>query len=118
MNNKEAGRKGENAAKELYVSKGYSVIATNYRFRRYGEIDLILSKDDLIVFCEVKYRSNPDIYSPAAAVVPAKIQKIRLVAKSFLQSNYKYQGFNVRFDVAEVLPEGNILNVNLLENAF
>lgn len=47
------GRKGENAALSLLTAKGYRLIERNYR-RRFGEVDLILSNADTLVFCEVK----------------------------------------------------------------
>lgn len=118
MNKKEAGDKGEKAAKDYYTGQGYTVVATNYRFKRSGEIDLICTKGEIVVFCEVKYRSDPRVYSPAEAVTPTKIRKIRTVAGAFLLMNPKYQNFDVRFDIAEVTRAESGLKVNLLENAF
>jgi Holliday junction resolvase-like predicted endonuclease len=47
------GRLGEDAAELLYVRRGYRVAARNWRCR-IGELDLVLRRGDLVVFCEVK----------------------------------------------------------------
>ena len=54
--NREVGQKGEAIAARYYRQRGYLLLGHNYRTRM-GELDLILYKEDLIVFAEVK---NPD----------------------------------------------------------
>ncbi len=48
---------GENMAARFLESKGYHVRARNYRCGR-GEIDLIMQRDNWIIFVEVKTRSS------------------------------------------------------------
>ena len=57
MLNKKIGEWGERLAAEFLTKKGYEVIERNYRFS-HGEIDLIVMKWELLVFVEVKARSD------------------------------------------------------------
>ena len=54
---KEIGNRGEEVAREFILSKGYEVLETNYRWRKF-EIDLITKDKDTVVFIEVKLRSE------------------------------------------------------------
>ena len=49
------GRLGERLAAEHLERLGYRVIARNYR-TRFGELDLVVCDDEVLVFCEVKTR--------------------------------------------------------------
>ena len=96
-----AGREAEAAACAYLANKGYRILYRNFRFGRYGEIDLIAKKSDVICFVEVKSRSGSRFGRPSEAVGYRKRQKILTVAAHFQKisslSNYK-----MRFDVVEV----------------
>ena len=49
------GAKGERAALDLYRRRGFTLVASNWRCSL-GEIDLVLRRRDVLVFCEVKTR--------------------------------------------------------------
>ncbi len=49
----EIGKIGENIAKTFLMKHGFSVVDINYR-TKYGEIDIIANKDNVIRFVEVK----------------------------------------------------------------
>lgn len=79
--------------------KGCKILERNYR-SAYGEIDIIAQKDELLLFVEVKTRSEHFRYSAVSAVTHKKrmcIIKTALVYKS----EHKYIA-QPRFDVAEV----------------
>ncbi len=117
--NKNTGVWGEEQA-ALYLQKqGYAVLCRNYH-SRYGEIDLIAQKDDIIAFVEVKTRAKNALYSAAEAVTPAKQQKIILTAMNYME---EYNAdLQPRFDVCEVYPVENkrkrTAEINYLEDAF
>ncbi len=48
---------GESIALKHYQDLGFSLVQRNLRFKR-GEIDLILRKQRLLLFVEVKYRAK------------------------------------------------------------
>ncbi len=69
--NQKLGSWGESVALAYLEGKGYQLVQRNYR-TRFGEIDLILKKDDLTVFVEVKTRSGLGFGFPEEAVTANK----------------------------------------------
>lgn len=110
-----AGVAGERAAAEFLEGKGYEIVARNYH-SAYGEIDLIAKNDAFLAFVEVKTRKLNSMTAPAAAVTPVKQKKIVQTALSFL-AEYGMP-LQPRFDVAEVIWDGEIREIRLIENAF
>ena len=84
-----------------YRRRGYRVVARNWRSPE-GELDLVLSRGRLVVFCEVKTRSSRRHGMPVEAVDEAKHRRIRLLGRRFLATQ-DLAGIAHRFDVAEVL---------------
>ena len=117
--NKSTGAWGEDQAAEYLQKQGYNILCRNFH-SRYGEIDLIAMKDDIIAFVEVKTRAKNALYSAAEAVTPAKQQKIILTAMHYME---EYNAdLQPRFDVCEVYPSEvrrkRIAEINYLEDAF
>lgn len=76
------GRWGERIAARHLESLGYSVLAFNYRVRG-GEVDLIVSKDGLVVAVEVKSRRGRRFGTAAQAVTRAKARRVLLAARAY-----------------------------------
>jgi putative endonuclease len=57
MQNQLSGKLGEDIALAFYQNKGFDLLEKNLRDRR-GEIDLILKKERLLLFVEVKFRTK------------------------------------------------------------
>jgi putative endonuclease len=55
----EIGKIGENIAKTFLMKHGFSVLEANFH-TRFGEIDLIAEKDNVIHFVEVKTKNVSD----------------------------------------------------------
>jgi putative endonuclease len=111
------GGSGERAAWEAYRSRGYRLIARNWRCR-IGELDLIVTKGGTLVFCEVKTRVSADLGGPHESVTPTKQRKIRSLAEAFLASS-RVAADRYRFDVASVTARpGRRPRVYLYEDAF
>lgn len=103
------GRQGESLALQYLTEKGYRFVARNFR-RTHGEIDLIMEDGNILVFIEVKSRTNRRYGEPREAVTPFKQKHIRYTAQSFLYS-HRIHGRSIRFDVVEVMirPDGSAL---------
>ncbi len=111
-----SGTLGENAAVKLLKKKGYEILERNFR-KKYGELDIIAKKDDLVVFVEVKLRSSKDFGTAAEAVTFKKQQRIIRTAKAYIVQHSLDCAF--RFDVIEVYHKGlTITEVNHIESAF
>ncbi len=95
------GQKGEAQALAYLQAKGYQLVTRNYRFGR-GEIDLILVKDEILVFAEVKSFFKPPLDLPELRVNKAKQQKIIETGYGFLSEHPQFENYNVRFDVLVV----------------
>lgn len=105
---------------ELFVarqleSQGYKILEHSYK-KKYGEIDLIASKKDLLIFVEVKMRTTR-YFDPAELITPSKQRKIIRTASAYLARN-KIDDKDCRFDVALVEVENNTFAMAYLENAF
>ncbi len=112
MENKILGNMGEALAFNYLVKNKYKILEKNFSCC-IGEIDLIAQKDDMYVFVEVKCRTTKKFGLPREAVTPYKQNKIKQVAKFYLQ---KVKGFDkvCRFDVIEVLDD----KIEHIKNAF
>jgi putative endonuclease len=111
----ETGRRGEQRAASFLESLGFRVIATNYRFRK-AEIDLIVTKEKLLVFVEVKTRSGTAYGLPEAAVNTRKASLIVSAAENYiLENDWPH---DIRFDIVSVLFTGNDTEIEHLEDAF
>jgi len=109
--NRALGASGEAAALAWYVAAGYVEVVRNWRCRD-GELDLLVSRDRLLVVCEVKTRSSDRFGTPAEAVTVAKAARIRRLTARYL-GEHPWHG-DVRFDVACVM--GGV--VQMIEAAF
>lgn len=98
------GHSGEKAAARFLQRQGYKILVRNYRVR-WGEIDLVCRHEGVLVFVEVKTRSEGSWGSPAEAVTHGKQRRLVRAARSYL-SELDVQGMPVRFDVVEVRLAG------------
>lgn len=92
------GAHAERCAQHYLEAQGLELIARNYRCR-HGEIDLVMREGSVLVFIEVRLRSNPRYASAAASVDIAKQQRLRRSAQSFLRYRPSEQQQPCRFDV-------------------
>lgn len=110
---------GEAQAAVYLRKRGYQILAHGYRCR-FGEIDLIARKDNVLCFVEVKTRADTEYGLPREAVTAQKQEKLRKTALFYMSANE--MEVPARFDVAEVYTDKkhNPLSVRIeyLENAF
>ncbi|HEY9045978.1 MAG TPA: YraN family protein [Ohtaekwangia sp.] len=93
------GKEGEQLAANFLIGKGFEVVAKNYR-HRHAEIDLIVKRDDWLIFVEVKARSSSDFGEPEEFVDLRKINKIFEAAEEYIFST-DWQG-HIRFDIVSI----------------
>jgi putative endonuclease len=108
---------GEAATADRYRSRGFEVLACNWRCRA-GEIDVIARRGDVLVICEVKTRRGAAFGGGFDAVTSRKQRKLRQLAEVYLGSN-DVDARTIRFDVASVAvsADGRV-DVELFEDAF
>ncbi len=115
-NHNDLGKNGEATARDYLLSRGYEIIAVNWRFGR-AEIDLVARQGDILVFVEVKTRSSSRFGEPAAFLSRAQEQRLTDAAGVYMESA-GYDG-EIRFDVIGVVwsDEGPPL-LDHVEDAF
>jgi putative endonuclease len=96
------GRYGEDVAVAFLQAAGMDVLARNWRCPT-GELDAVLRDGDVTVFAEVKTRRSDRYGTPAEAVHPAKVTRLRRLAGAYLAANPQHHG-EIRFDVLSVRP--------------
>lgn len=82
MDKKRLGKQGEDLAAAHLQSKGYKIIACNFRTRN-GEIDLIATHKNTLVFIEVKTRIGNLYGEPLEAITPWKLRALIRTAAYF-----------------------------------
>lgn len=88
----------EKIALKWLLERHLSLVDSNYRCR-FGEIDLIMLDQEILVFIEVRLRSSANFGGAASSVTHKKQQKIITTASHFLMQNKKYRQYHCRFDV-------------------
>jgi putative endonuclease len=102
------GRHFEALAEALLKEKGWRILDRNVRFLR-KEIDLVVEKDGLVAFVEVKGRSGPAFGHPREAITWRKRRAISVAANAWIaRSDFTARSY--RFDAVSVqlMPGGGI----------
>ena len=119
--NKKTGAFGEKAAAWFLRLKGYRVLARNFQIKN-GEIDIVAEdRRGVLVFVEVKTRTNDKNGSPADAVGYYKRKHLADAANVYLAKKRLFDK-DARFDVIEVMitKKGifRLFKLNHIKNAF
>jgi putative endonuclease len=116
LNNRLSGAWGEELALRYLTRLGYTLVERNYR-TRYGELDLVLRRQNTLVFVEVKMRRGAGFGHPLEAVTPRKQAVIRALAARYL-SEKEPEFDTARFDVVGILVGGGSPKIVHIEDAF
>ncbi len=116
INTKVIGNEGENKAVEFLLHNGYELLHKNWR-TRFGEIDIIVKKDNLIVFVEVKSLPKGNLDYLSKVLNKDKQERIIKTSKRFLLNNRQYSNSYIRYDVI-VIDMPGMSEVYHIENAF
>lgn len=103
MSKREIGDRGEQIALRFLERLGYVLVERNYR-TRYGEIDLVMSDREALVFVEVKLRRSSSHGEPVEFVGPSKQAKLRATAEQYL-ADLEADFEEARFDIVGILDE-------------
>lgn len=115
MDNQELGRLGEEFALHLLVTKGFKILAKNWRYRK-DEVDIIAKDDQFLVIVEVKTRSTSYFGEPYTAVTKKKQGFLIRAANAYIE---KYDiDLECRFDIISIVFAENRHQVEHIEDAF
>ena len=95
------GLSAEARAAAYLMAKGYRILARRFR-TRYGEIDLVARRRNVLIFVEVKARATLD--DAAYAVTPRQQRRIIDAAQAWLMAHPEHADFELRFDAVLIAP--------------
>ena len=110
------GELGERIAEQWLTRRGWRVVHRRYR-SGHRDIDLVMEREGLVAFVEVKARSGAQFGDPIEAVNWRKQRELRRSASSWI-SRHGRSHESYRFDVVGILVEGRRVRVRHVENAF
>ena len=97
-----AGEWGEGQAAKFLQRNGWRILERRARPSRRGEIDLVATAGETLVFVEVKTRRNEDYGSPRSSVGFAKRRALNRAAIRWLR-RARWPKLACRFDIVEVI---------------
>lgn len=103
--NLEIGNLGEGIAVEYLRSKGYTILARNWR-NKHGELDVVARKDSFVVAVEVKTRSSLNFGAPLEAITSTKVVRLRRLLAAWA-AEHSACGVLLRIDGVGVTLQGD-----------
>lgn len=112
----DTGNRGEDIASDYLKEKGFVIIDRNFRIRG-GEIDIIATKDNLLVFIEVKTRTSIRFGTGFEAITPWKLKALIKTAQ-FYKMTHKGLPEGMRIDAVCVMidPGDSHSSIEHIEN--
>lgn len=111
------GRWAEQAALEYLQTKNIKLLEKNFR-SSFGEIDLIMQDKNIILFVEVRYRSNNYFHTALESVSRQKCERIIITSNHYLSQNRLASQMDCRFDVVTLSGQQESLSIEWIKNAF
>ena len=121
IQNYKKGKEGEEIAREFLTKKGFDLIESNYS-NDLGEIDLVMSDKEWLVFVEVKLKIGDKFGTPEEMIGKGKLSQIKRVAELYLQSESpttkKFKKF--RIDAVCIVEnfDKSVSRINHYENIY
>ncbi|MFH1827519.1 MAG: YraN family protein [bacterium] len=107
---------GEKIATQFLQSRGYSIIDKNFKVK-FGEIDIVAIKNNVIHFIEVKSKSSTLKGKPYEQVNKNKLKKIKQVSLLYSKINH-LSGLKQSIDIVSILlnNDSNNHEIEMFEN--
>ncbi|MBE6689472.1 MAG: YraN family protein [Ruminococcaceae bacterium] len=119
MSRRADGNRAEGFVRIYLILHGYRIHDTNF-YTGFGEIDIVASKGDTLVFVEVRSKTQKSarLYgTPAESVTPKKQSFIIKSARQYMRESFlPYRKY--RFDVVEVIKKPFFPEINHIKDAF
>lgn len=101
---KQSGNQAETLARHYLERQGLEFHSSNFQCKT-GEIDLIMSDRNTLVFVEVRFRKNTQLGTPLETVTRGKQRKLTRTANFYLQQAFGNRWPACRFDVVGISGE-------------
>ena len=112
----DTGKKGEELATHYLQQQGFTILLTNWRYRRY-EMDIIAEKSNVLHFIEVKTRRSSAFGFPEERVNKKKIRTMLMTGAAFQYRNPQWD--QVQYDILSItLMKGQPPEFFLIEDVY
>jgi len=98
-------KKGEELAVSYLRKNGYKILECNFR-KGYGEIDIIATDKDTLVFIEVKTRTSSEYGNPLEAITFWKLKSLIKTAQYYKMTHFRLPD-RLRIDAVSVILSGD-----------
>ncbi len=115
--NLDFGRLGESLACDYLKKNGFIILKRNF-YCKYGEIDIIATKNKVLHFIEIKTRHGLDFGDPIFAINAFKQEKIKKTALIFLSELEEDNFVGYIFDALTIVFTLDKYNIEFFENIF
>lgn len=111
----ELGTWGEDLAVDYLQRKGYTIVERDWK-SGHRDIDIIATKDCMVVFVEVKTRRNRLFGDPEEAIDYEKLRNLRGAINHYVK--YKHLRQEIRLDAITIVgtPEGGNPEITHIED--
>ena len=117
--NRFVGARGEEIAAKFLSDKGYKILERNY-MTRFGEIDLIAVKNNILAFVEVKLKQSEDFGTPEEMIGRGKLARVQHMAEFYLLENPDRAKIHETYSIDAVCmvanENGEVERINHYEN--
>lgn len=103
------GQRGERQAERFLRARGLRTVSRNWRCR-HGELDLVATDGESLIFVEVRLRSPRGFGGGADSVHAGKQQRLIRAASMYLAEHPDWQQRPCRFDVVAIDGESDRLD--------
>ncbi|MEI8053486.1 MAG: YraN family protein [Bacteroidota bacterium] len=110
----EVGTHGENLAVDYFIKNGYKLIHKNWR-KGHWELDLIVSKNNILHFIEVKTKTSDKYGYPEDEVTVSKFRYLTSAAEEYVYENPNWK--RIQFDILSITLEPK-LTFFLIEDVY
>ena len=114
INKRDTGNRYETIAVEYLKKLNYEILERNF-YSKFGEIDVIVLKDNRISAIEVKYRNNP-IISIFETIPYSKIKKIEKTLYYYLTINNYQDKYSLGIDALLIENKDNKENIYFIKD--
>lgn len=110
------GTRGEELAASYLTSRGYRILDRNWRFH-HKELDLVVERDGMVAFVEVKARDSGGWGHPLDGIGWRKRRDLLAAARGWIVKKGRRE-WSYRFDAVVVVRDGHGLRLDHVEDAW
>jgi putative endonuclease len=115
---RDTGILGEALAGRYLHERGYQIIDRNYRTRE-GEVDIVATKDDCLIFFEVRTKRSRAFGTPEESITTKKMEHLRAAAHKYIETHVNLpQSWRIDVFCIELDKQDHLERMEVIESAI